>query len=86
MNNGVSCYDGRVWRTFGLAGNSILNAFQDEMGRLWFGTTEGISVFDGQTWVSYTREDGLSGEMVWPLYQEKSGRLWATWSFGFLMV
>lgn len=34
-------------------------------GALWFGTRRnGISRFDGQTWTTYTEDDGLAGNNV----------------------
>ena len=32
----------------------------DEAGHVWIGASEGgVSEFDGQTWTTYTKEDGL---------------------------
>jgi hypothetical protein len=31
----------------------------DQAGRVWFGTSAGVTVFDGQTWLTYTQADGL---------------------------
>ena len=32
----------------------------DGAGRAWLGTGTGLSVFDGEKWVTYTTEDGLA--------------------------
>lgn len=37
----------------GLAHPSVLTITQDSLGRIWFGTAEGISVYDGNTITSY---------------------------------
>ena len=31
----------------GLSQLSVMSIYQDELGRMWFGTEEGLSVFDG---------------------------------------
>jgi ligand-binding sensor domain-containing protein len=33
-------------------------------GRMWIGTEQGVSTFDGENWTHYTREDGLNGDRV----------------------
>lgn len=37
----------------GLAQTSVMAIFQDKLGRMWFGTREGLSVYNGQKIVNY---------------------------------
>ena len=37
----------------GLSQLSVVSIYQDTLGRMWFGTKEGVSVYDGNTIVSY---------------------------------
>lgn len=37
----------------GLAHPTVLSIFQDSIGRIWLGTTEGLSVYDGNQLTSY---------------------------------
>lgn len=37
----------------GLAQTSVMAIYQDKLGRMWFGTREGISVYDGRKMINY---------------------------------
>ena len=53
---------------------------QHSNGDLWFGTNEGISVFDGTTWLTYDMTDGLIENHVRALYEDSNGEIWVgTW-------
>ena len=60
---GVSRFDGHEMLTFtvedGLASNSVLALLEDDTGRIWFGTRDGVSCFDG---VAFTlvKKDAVS--------------------------
>jgi ligand-binding sensor domain-containing protein len=38
----------------------VFSILQDREGKLWFGTTDGLSRYDGQTWITFTTQDGLA--------------------------
>lgn len=42
----------------GLAHPSVLTISQDSIGRIWFGTAEGISIYDGNKIISYKPTPG----------------------------
>ena len=50
--NGLSCFDGAVFRNFttkdGLPSNAIHCIFEDRQGHLWIGTNRGAAHYDGQ--------------------------------------
>ena len=48
----------------GLLSNDIECISQDSRGYMWFGTTDGISVFDGTSFTNYTIHEGLPGNVV----------------------
>ncbi|MCD6507482.1 hypothetical protein J7M22_12780 [Candidatus Poribacteria bacterium] len=67
------------WRSFsrldGLAGNDIRTIFQDDEGRIWIGTSSGLSLFDG-IWRSFpSRYDTISNE-IHSICEGPLGRLW----------
>jgi ligand-binding sensor domain-containing protein len=45
-------------------------------GALWFGTWDGVSRFDGQTWTTYTTKDGLTNDSVEAIAVAPDGALW----------
>jgi ligand-binding sensor domain-containing protein len=43
--------------TNGLVGNQVKSIDEDENGGTWIGTNQGVSYFDGNSWVSYSSPD-----------------------------
>ena len=43
--------------TNGLGGNQVQSIDEDENGGIWIGTNQGVSYFDGNSWVSYSFPD-----------------------------
>jgi hypothetical protein len=41
-----------------------------------FGTNDGVSHFDRETWTTYTADDGLAGDLVWSIAVGPAGALW----------
>jgi len=48
----------------GLVGNKIRFITQDSKGRMYFGTTSGLSVYDGSRFINYSSENGLKANLV----------------------
>jgi len=70
-----------TWRTYtpadGLASHQVEHVEQDGQGFLWFATSNsGVSRFDGEEFVAFTRHDGLSGNQVMHTLCDRRGRLW----------
>lgn len=59
----------------GLAHNSVRALHRAADGRFWIGTRNGISVFDGALFRTYTTAQGLSGR-VSTLAEDGDGNLW----------
>ena len=48
----------------------------DPAGNKWFGTSEGISKYDGTIWTTYTTADGLAGNCVTAIAIDAQGNKW----------
>lgn len=48
----------------------------DKQGNIWFGTKEGLSVFDGSTWTSHTTGNGLVSNNILALATDRNGVVW----------
>ena len=81
-NAGLFRFDGSSFRRFtmqdGLPHNCIENILEDEQGRLWLATSNGLSCFDGKAFVNYGVEQGLPHPFLWWLCHDHQGRLWCT--------
>ncbi len=80
---GLARFDGLDFKiydtaeTAGLASNEIWALLEDRAGGLWIGTSGGgVSHRAGETWRTYTAEDGLSGNLVKTLFEDRRGRIW----------
>ncbi|GAF04536.1 hybrid sensor histidine kinase/response regulator transcription factor [Saccharicrinis fermentans] len=65
----------------GLPNNSVLCIAQDSIGRMWFGTYDGLCMFDGIRYKSFNYdakkpETSLPDNQVLALDVDKSGNLW----------
>lgn len=68
-----------TWRTYDVtdglaAGASTL--FQDHQGYLWLGTGAGLYRFDGNSFLTFTKEHGMPGDTVQALWEDQQHRLW----------
>lgn len=60
----------------GLVDNQVLAMLEDTSGHIWFGTTGGVSRFDGQVFQSLFPGDGLVHHEVRDLLQDRRGDFW----------
>lgn len=69
---GVYCYDGKLFRQFttkdGLSHNNVDAIYEDTKGVIWFGTSDGITTFDGNkfTKISITTIRGANAKPYQP--------------------
>ncbi|OCA02820.1 hypothetical protein AC781_08540 [Akkermansia glycaniphila] len=67
------CTDGGTWEPMHLQPGypDTLNAYalaEDASGNIWAGTdNRGIAVWNGQSWKTYSREDGIPGERIYDI-------------------
>ncbi len=78
---GVFIYDGtqlqsRLTTADGLPSNNVWEFFEDDDGRLWMGTDEGVSVYDGAGFTNYTSQDGLSSNIVFEIIEDQNDNKW----------
>lgn len=80
IGSGVYYYDGKSFQNYttkqGLAGNDITCIYEDETGKIWFGTSGGASCYDGKSFRNYTTKEGLPGDGVNAILQDKKGKFW----------
>ena len=62
--------------TDGLASNTVLTVFEDSQGIIWFGTTDGVTRYDGKNFRTFTTEDGLSRNTIGLIFEDRHGMLW----------
>uniref|UniRef100_A0A7V2ZJL8 Histidine kinase domain-containing protein n=1 Tax=Ignavibacterium album TaxID=591197 RepID=A0A7V2ZJL8_9BACT len=48
----------------GLVQGTVREIYQDSKGRMWFGTVDGLSIYDGSEFINYQQEDGLTVPIV----------------------
>ena len=60
----------------GLANNRVHRIARDSRGFIWFCTTEGLSRFDGYSFVNYTTDDGLPFHSINDLLEDADGDYW----------
>ena len=60
----------------GLIGDTITAIFEDSKGNMWFGTTNGVSRYDGKTFQNFTQIDGLALDTVGAILEDSRGALW----------
>jgi ligand-binding sensor domain-containing protein len=67
----------RFGQADGLASEYITALLVDGDGILWVATDEGISRFDGQSWLTFDQADGLDADWITSLLLDTEGHLWA---------
>ncbi len=70
-------WDEPVNEETGLVDNNVIAIAEDADGNFWFGTTAGVSKFDGSSVVkSYTIADGLASDTVYDIDFDDDGSVW----------
>lgn len=60
----------------GLISSYIRSIMEDKFGNLWFGSSYGVSHYDGDAFIQYTAESGLTDDMVVCMLEDKRGDIW----------
>lgn len=60
----------------GLVSSYIRSMMEDSLGNLWFGSSYGVSRYDGNTFLHFTTESGLTHNSVSCMHQDKNGDIW----------
>lgn len=67
----------------GLSNNEITAIMEDDRGKIWAGSFEGLNQFDGRNWIHYsrTRGDPLIEDYIATIMKDSEGKLWiGTWN------
>jgi len=77
---GVSAEE--IWTTYTpesnlLGGRDVRSAAIDQNGCLWVGTSNGLMMFDGVSWTTFTVEDGLGGNGIGQIAIDNDGTVWS---------
>ena len=76
----------RITDEQGLPSNEIITSIQDRYGYMWFGTSAGLSRFDGYQFINFRHDpqepNSLLADKIWSLYEDIEGILWIGTEFG----
>ena len=50
--------------------------FEDSHGTMWFGTTDGLTHYDGENFRTFTTKDGLAENTIGLIFEDQQGMLW----------
>ncbi len=67
----------RLTADSGLPIFQVTDIVQDNFGKIWIGTLNGIAVTDGNNWKFYGRKEGLENTSVQKLAIDDSNKVWA---------
>ena len=56
--------------------NNIATLLKATDGRIWIGTDDGVSVWDGRKFVNYSVDDGLVGYIIFAIIEDRDGNIW----------
>ena len=56
----------------GLTSKTVLTIFEDSHGNMWFGTTEGVTRYDGENSRTFTTEDGLAQNTIGLIFEDQT--------------
>ena len=60
----------------GFGGHAVRGIVEDRAGHLWFGTSDGLTRYDGTSFTTFTEADGLIGNDIWSLTIDSAGVMW----------
>ena len=60
----------------GLTNNIVKATFEDHLGRIWFGTQNGVCFFDGKKFVKFENVPEIEGIDVASIKQDKNKTIW----------
>lgn len=82
---GLTIFDGVEWKNYttveGLPGNHVFMLHKGPDGRMWIGTSKGLSYWDNGKFISFTTADGLFDNNVFSMATMPNGEMFVG-SFG----
>ena len=72
--------------TDGLPSNEVIVVIQDSYGYVWFGTSAGLTRYDGYQFRTFindpTDPHSISSDKIWAIYEDAEGVIWVGTEFG----
>lgn len=82
----ISAYNLRqISNKDGLSNSAILSIYQDTNGLMWFGSCDGLNIFDGSNvslYKSQENNDNLSGNLIEDIIETDDGVFWLQTNYG----
>lgn len=79
-DDGLLSYDGKIFRRYtkkdGLVHNRVHRLKIDSRGRVWIGTIQGISCFDGLRFDNYSIDNNMELPFINDMIEDRMGRMW----------
>ncbi|MDR1717324.1 MAG: response regulator [Prevotella sp.] len=86
LSNSICAYSLRQYSSKnGLSNSAILSMYQDKEGLMWFGSCEGLNMFDGlrfQVFMPSNEENILSGNIIESILEAEDNTLWIQTNYG----
>lgn len=76
LEKGQSPYFTHYTVAQGLANNSIRSIMPDKSGNIWFCTADGLSRYDGHSFLNFNMEHGLANENIKGVAIDREGIVW----------
>ena len=65
-----------------IADNTVRAIEEDNSGRIYFGTKDGLSILDGNTFTNYGTKNGLPSNLIHSIFKDKYDRMWIGTKYG----
>jgi len=69
----------------GLSQSHTFHINEDSKGNLWFTSDDGVTRYDGESFLYLSADEGLNGHKTWETIEDNDGRLWITTPNGLCM-
>lgn len=71
-------FSAKPWDSLSMSNSVVHDLFLDSQKRVWLGTSDGLNLLeeDGESFRSWSTEDGLINRMVTSIIEDDSGDLW----------
>ncbi|NLE01014.1 MAG: hypothetical protein GX640_14195 [Fibrobacter sp.] len=72
----VNSYENGKWNTYMEIQPGITSIMVDSQSRIWFGSETGLLKFNGDEWITDSKQLGIPAAQVQQLYRDEGGNLW----------
>lgn len=74
----------QISNTDGLSNSAVLSLYQDYQGFLWFGTCDGVNLYDGLdiSHLTFSDRKSLSGNIIEDIIETENGTFWIQTNYG----